>query len=96
MVPFIGDVLLIKKPRDVIIAKFRTQGFKYQLISPPLVNEVLAAEDITGVKLPENSMVLVRDIEISASKAKRASIWCRVIECDSNSEPCINAKKRIK
>jgi hypothetical protein len=87
----IGDVLSISKSRNVVIANYKTQGLKNQLISPALLNEVLSENDYTGIKLSKGMFVMVRDVEISASQGKRASIWCRVIECDLDNESCRKA-----
>jgi len=87
----IGDILSIRKLRNVVIANYKTQGLQHQLKSPPLVNEVLSENDYTGIKLSKGMFVMVRDVEISASRGKRASIWCRIVECDADNESCKKA-----
>ncbi len=87
----IGDILSIRKTRNIVIARYKTKGLKHQLDSPPLVKEVLSDEDYTGVKLAKGDLVLVRDVEISASQEKRASVWCRVAACDADNPSCQKA-----
>ena len=87
----IGDILSIRKARNIVIARYKTKSLKHQPDSPPLVKEVLEDEDYTGVKLPKDLFVMVRDVEISASQEKRASFWCRVAACDADNPSCQKA-----
>ena len=95
IVPKIGDVLLVKKRRFVMIANYKSQGLEYQLISPPLVHDPLSDEDETGVVLPKDTLVFVRDVELSGYYGSPSSIWCRVIECEDGIESCMKALKSL-
>ena len=96
LVPAIGDVLRVRKPRRVIIAAYRTAGLKHQLTSPPLVNNILNADDDTGVELPEGEFVIVRDVEISGAPGRASSVWARIAVCDDQTESCRRARNEAR
>jgi hypothetical protein len=96
VVPEIGDVLRVRKPRRVIIAAYRTSGLKHQLTSPPLVNDITNADDETGVELPEGAFVIVRDVEISGYPGRASSVWARVAACDDQTESCRRARSEAR
>jgi hypothetical protein len=91
LIPKIGDILRVQKDRNVMIANYKTAGLKYQLTSPPLVKDPLSDDDETGVRLKENSMIVVRDVELSGYPDHSASIWARVASCDMQTEACRKA-----
>jgi hypothetical protein len=95
-VPKIGDVLQIDKTRKVIIANYKTSGIQYQMESPALVNAQLTDNDDTGIVLSPNTLVIVRDVEISGYYDRPVSIWCRIAACDVGSVQCQEALNRLK
>jgi hypothetical protein len=95
VVPELGDILQILKARGVNIADYRVSGTAKQMISPPLVHDPLTDGDSTGVELPLGALVLVRDVELSGYPGHASSVWCRVSECDSQTDACRKAASEI-
>jgi hypothetical protein len=95
IVPRIGDVLQVVKERRVIIANFKLEGLKHQMISPPLVNNLLADADETGEILKKSTLVVVRDVEISGDPGRSHTIWCRIVVCDTDTDGCVKASAEL-
>jgi hypothetical protein len=93
--PDIGDILRIRKPREIVIGKYKTSGLKHQMVSPALVKGILTDEDYTGIELKPDTLVIVRDIEISSFPGRIPSIWCRIANCDIYTESCQQARKLL-
>jgi hypothetical protein len=96
IVPAVGDILRIRKDRNVIIAAYKTAGLKNQLTSPPLVKDPMTDEDETGVQLKEGTFVIVRDVEASGYAGRAASIWARVASCDDQTDSCRRARDETR
>lgn len=95
IVPRIGDVLKVVKERRVIIANFKLEGLKHQMISPPLINPLLTDADETGVILKKSTLILVRDTEISGDPGRSHTIWCRIVVCDTDTDGCVKASGEL-
>jgi hypothetical protein len=92
LLPARGDVLRIIKPRDLIIADFKTQGLVDQLTPPALIHAKLTDADETGLILRRDQLVLVRDISITQLPGRTPAVWCRVTICDSETQQCLKAQ----
>jgi len=95
IVPKIGDILEVKKPRQVIIVNYKREGLKNKF-SPPVVSHPvstirLQTNDETGVILKDKTLVIVRDVEIANYSDRAFAIWCRVAECDYYTDSCKKA-----
>lgn len=95
IVPRIGDVLQVVKERRVIIANFKLEGLKHQMISPPLINNLLADADETGAILKKSTLVVVRDLEISGNPGRSHTVWCRIVVCDTDTDGCVKASAEL-
>jgi hypothetical protein len=95
LLPQLGDILQIIKPRSVMIADFHSAGTREALISPPLVHDPLVPGDRTGVTIPAGRLVMVRDVEMSGYPGRPPSVWCRVIECDTETDGCLKAATEL-
>lgn len=93
IVPRIGDVLRIRRARQVVIANYGVEGLRHQLTAPPFVHEMLSNLDTTGVSLAEEVLVVVADVEMPWRLGKPRSVWCRVTPCDPGSEACRRARE---
>lgn len=91
IVPKVGDVLLVNKERQAIIANFKVTKLRNQMQSPPLVHDPLTDDDVTGETLPKGALVIVRDVEVSGYPGRPASIWCRIAVCDKDNDGCMKA-----
>lgn len=96
ILPEIGDVLIVRKERRVIIAGFRRSELTNQMESPGLLLAVVSDNDETGVVLPKDSLLLVRDVEISGYEGRDVSIWCRVADCEDNIDSCERAQFELR
>lgn len=90
-IPGLGDVLIVRKSRRVIIGGFKTSGLEHQMTSPALVSDTITEEDETGVQIPERSLLFVRDVEVSGYRERPVSVWCRVVACDAKIPQCASA-----
>jgi len=95
LLPGVGDILRVKKPRKVTIAAFRAEGLKHQLTAPPLVRADLTAEDETGVLLPKGELLIVRDADTTSSPGRPPAIWARVAEWDAETDSCVRASRAM-
>lgn len=96
IVPRIGDVLRIRRSRQVIIANYSVDGKRHQLIAPPFVHELMSGLDTTGVWLAAETLVLVADVEMPWRLGKPRSVWCRVTPCGPGSESCRRAREELE
>lgn len=75
----IGDTVQLKAPKKLIIVDFKTTGTSQKLVSPITV-EILGEEDETGVVLPKDTKLIVRDIsEGRWPDNEIAALWLRVV-----------------
>jgi hypothetical protein len=91
IIPMVGDILLVKKARHVLIANYKTEGVTNQMTSPPLIHDPLTEADETGVVVAVGSFLIVRDVEVSGYPGRPVSIWCRIAVCDSGNDQCAAA-----
>jgi len=95
-VPKIGDILRVRKPRSVIIAGYRSSRLVNQMTSPSTIRAAITPDDETGVVLEKGKLLLIRDVELSNSPGRPYSIWCRVTECDRETDSCIKAAAELE
>lgn len=75
----VGDTIQLKVSRKVIIVDYKTTGTSQKLVSP--INAgVLGEEDETGIALPKDTRLVVRDVsEGRWPDSKNAALWLRVV-----------------
>ena len=96
ILPKIGDILQVRKPRSVIIANYRSSGLANQMTSPALIRATITTDDETGIVLGKGKLLLVRDVELSHYSGRPYSIWCRVTECDQETDSCTKAAAELE
>lgn len=77
LVPRKGELLRLLAERNIIIAGYKTTGLAQQLEPPWRLNN-LSDTDYTGVKLPKDSIVEVRDISLGSFPDQPVVVWVRV------------------
>lgn len=75
----VGDTVQLKVSRKVITLDYKTTGTSQKLVSP--INAgILGEEDETGVIIPKDTRLVVRDVsEGRWPDSKNAALWLRVI-----------------
>jgi hypothetical protein len=86
--PRVGDIVSTQKERRVIIANYKTDGLKYQNMSPAVVKGSISDEDETGIRFQQGQLLIVRDVVESAFPEHASAIWCRVASCDAATVQC--------
>lgn len=77
LVPRKGELLRLLAERSIIIAGYKTTGLAQQM-EPPWRLNYLSDTDYTGVKLPKDSIVEVRDISLGSFPDQPVVVWVRV------------------
>jgi len=91
IMPKLGDILQIRKPRRVIIAGYRFSGLANQILRASITTD-----DETGVVLEKGKLLLVRDVVLNQYPGRPYSIWCRVAECDRGTDSCVKAAAELE
>ncbi len=103
-IPVIGDVWKVKKDRNIVIYNYTTEGLKYQFTNPNdeqfLVGDAIILEDkdLTGIILPKDSLLVVRDVGFSPklSSKKTQAVWIRIAECEAEIDACKQAAETLE
>lgn len=77
LTPRKGEQIRLNAERNIIIAGYKSTGLAKQFMPPWQLN-VLSDNDYTGVKLPKNAVVEVRDIGLGNFPAQPILVWVRV------------------
>jgi hypothetical protein len=96
IVPRLGDVLRVTKDRNLVIADFQTSGAANEYTAPPRMRLSIGEGDFTGETVKKDSLVIVRDLEISGVSDRPLSVWCRVAGCDDDTHGCIKAREESR
>jgi hypothetical protein len=76
-VPRNGELLHLLAERRVVIPSFKTSGLQQRFVPPWQLN-ILSESDYTGVTLPLNSIVEVRDVGLGSFPGKSIAVWVRI------------------
>lgn len=76
IVPRAGDLLSITMPQEVFIVGFDVTGERDHLSSP--ANVLMSSANKTGVVLPEDVGVVVKEVQRGKPVGQLQSIWARV------------------
>ncbi|MCU1281423.1 MAG: hypothetical protein JWM53_4969 [bacterium] len=79
MFPRKGEQIQLKATRNVVVPHFRSQGLKDSL-TPPWQLNTLVADDYTGISLPKDTVVEVRDVSLGHFEGMPFVVWVRVAE----------------
>ncbi len=75
----VGDTVQLKVSRKVMILGYKTRGTSQKLVSPVKAG-ILGEEDETGVIIPKDTRLVVRDVsEGHWPESKNVALWLRVI-----------------
>lgn len=72
-----GELVRLISERNVVIAGYKTTGLAKQFVAPWTLN-VLSDADYTGVKLPKEAVVEVRDVALGSYPNQPIVVWVRV------------------
>ncbi len=76
----IGDIIQLKVSRKLIIVDYKKTGTSQKLVSPINVG-ILEEEDETGIALPKDMKLVVRDVsEGRWPESDNAALWLRVVD----------------
>jgi hypothetical protein len=68
VLPQVGDTIRLSVERNIVISGYTKIGVS-KLFQPPWQLNTLSADDYTGVKLPKDAVVEVRDVSLGRTAA---------------------------
>lgn len=77
LTPRKGEQVRLTAERNVVIAGFKSTGLQ-RLFDPPWSLNVLTDADYTGIKLPKDSVVEIRDVSIASFPEQPLVVWVRI------------------
>ncbi len=77
LTPRKGELVRLLSERNVVIAGYKTTGLANLFVAPWTLN-VLSDADYTGVKLPKEAVVEVRDVALGSYPNQPIVVWVRV------------------
>jgi len=95
LLPGKGDIFLITKPREIVIARFKEKGNEHVLSPPAQIHSVLDEGDYTGTTINLDELVQVEDINLHNSQDQPYAVWCRIRACDKFTPQCNQALERL-